>query len=204
MTEAQAEAAGQPVLEVEAAVAVAPTNLLLAGTECIAIVAAHSKAKADATPAPTKTADTTAVAPVPAPQPMEIESAAAEEPAAAEGGGGRKRRSERRPEDCPTQMTADSGRRVSEVIGRSAQSGCRKPVTFCIQMSSHSTISSSSDPSNVGLTARAFLGFATAGSSGSCVEGVSCSVLIVLGGGAESERERERENEFALSPHIYR
>ena len=130
MTEAQAEAAGQPVLEVEAAVAVAPTNLLLAGTECIAIVAAHSKAKADATPAPTETADTTAVAPVPAPEPMEIESAAAEEEepvqeepeeTAAEGGGGRKRRSERRPEDCPTQMTADSGRRVSEVIGRSGR-----------------------------------------------------------------------------------
>ena len=178
MTEAQTEAAGQPVLEVEAAVAVAPTNLLLDGTECIAIVAAHSKAKADATAAavvaaptdpaetaaPTETADTAAptdpaetaaVAPVPAPEPMEIESAAKEEEepfqeepeeAAAEGGGGRKRRSERRPEDCPTQMTADSGRRVSEVIGRSAQSGCRKPVTFCIQMSCHSTISSSSDP----------------------------------------------------------
>ena len=139
----EAEAAGQPVLEVEAAVAVAPTNLLLAGAECVATVAAHSKAKADATAAavvaaptdpaetaPTETADTAAVAPVPAPEPMEIESAAAEEEepvqeepeeTAAEGGGGRKRRSERRPEDCPTQMTADSGRRVSEVIGRSGR-----------------------------------------------------------------------------------
>ena len=88
------------------------------------------------TAAPTDPAETAAVAPVPAPEPMEIESAAAEEPAAAEeeepvqeepeeaaaeGGGGRKRRSERRPEDCPTQMTADSGRRVSEVIGRSGR-----------------------------------------------------------------------------------
>ena len=145
----EAEAAGQPVLEVEAAVAVAPTNLLLDGAECVAIVAAHSKAKADATAAAvvaaptesaetasTETAETAAVAPVPAPEPMEIESAAAEEPlaaeeeepvqeepeeAAVEGGGGRKRRSERRPEDCPTQMTADSGRRVSEVIGRSGR-----------------------------------------------------------------------------------
>ena len=64
----EAEAAGQPVLEVEAAVAVAPTNLLLAGAECVAIVAAHSKVKADATAAPTETADTAAVAPVPAPE----------------------------------------------------------------------------------------------------------------------------------------
>ena len=44
----QAEAAGQSVLEVEKAAALAPANLLLAGPECQEILAEHAAAKAKA------------------------------------------------------------------------------------------------------------------------------------------------------------